>query len=50
MPKFMENKKWFVWDKRTWKYKLTKLGKQNKEVVKSYDEYCKNERIIYVWL
>ena len=48
MPKFMENKKWFVWDKRRWRYKLTKLGKQNSEAVRSYEEYCKNERIIYV--
>ena len=48
MPKFLENKKWFVWDKRKWKYKLTKLGKQNVEVVQSYEEFYKNSRIIYV--
>ncbi len=49
MPKFMENKKWFIWDKRRWRYKLTKLGKQNIEVVQSYEEFYKNIRIEYVW-
>ena len=48
MPKFMENKKWFIWDKRKWRYKLTKLGKQNIEVVQSYEEFYKNNRIVYV--
>ena len=38
-PYFMENKEWYYWVKKEWKYKLT--NKAPKEAIKSYAEFYK---------
>lgn len=36
---FLQNKEWYYFDKKEWKYKLTK--KATKEAIKSYNEFYK---------
>lgn len=38
-PYFMYNKKWYYWDKKEWKYKLTKYA--TKKAIESYKRYYK---------
>lgn len=44
-PYFMTNEAWYYHDDKEWKYKLTELGKSIPEVVKSYEEYYKDDGI-----
>ena len=39
VPYFMENKEWYYWDEKEWKYKLT--DKAPKEAIDSYKEFYK---------
>jgi hypothetical protein len=41
-PYFMENKEWYYWDEKEWKYKLT--DKAPKKAIDSYNEFYKNLR------
>lgn len=38
-PYFMNNKEWYYWDEKEWKYKLT--DKAPKEAIKSYKIFYK---------
>ena len=40
-PYFMENKTWYYWDKKEWKYKLTKEAP--KKAIESYNEFYKED-------
>lgn len=36
---FLQNKEWYYWDSKEWKYKLT--NKAPKEAIESYKEFYK---------
>ena len=40
-PYFMENKEWYYWDAKEWKYKLT--DKAPEKAIKSYNEFYKKD-------
>ena len=39
-PYFMNNKEWYYWEYKEWKYKLT--DKASEKAVKSYNQFYKN--------
>lgn len=39
LPLFLQNEKWYKYDEKKFEYVLTEEGKNNKEVLKSFNDF-----------